>query len=64
MPDDPKKLQAAFYRSEPVRDWLRALSVADRRVLGYDIGLVEFGWPVGMPTHGTWTLGDPQYPRR
>ncbi|HME24409.1 MAG TPA: type II toxin-antitoxin system RelE/ParE family toxin, partial [Acetobacteraceae bacterium] len=22
---------------------------ADRRILGYDIGLVEFGWPVGMP---------------
>jgi len=25
------------------------LSAADRKVLGYDIGLVEFGWPVGMP---------------
>jgi phage-related protein len=25
------------------------LSTADRRALGHDIGLVEFGWPVGMP---------------
>jgi phage-related protein len=52
MADDPKRLPAAFYRSasgaEPVRECLKALS-ADRRVLGYDIGLVEFGWPIGMP---------------
>ena len=48
-----KRIPAAFYRSasgaEPVRDWLHALSAADRKVLGYDIGLVEFGWPTGMP---------------
>ena len=53
MPDDPKRLPAAFYRTErggePVRDWLKALSNADRRILGFDIGMVEFGWPVGMP---------------
>jgi phage-related protein len=53
MGDDLKRLPAAFYRSasgaEPVRDWLRELSSADRRILGYDIGLVEFGWPIGMP---------------
>jgi phage-related protein len=22
---------------------------ADRRILGFDIAVVEFGWPVGMP---------------
>jgi phage-related protein len=53
MSDTPKKLPAAFYRSvsgaEPVRDWLKALPATDRRLLGYDIGLVEFGWPLGMP---------------
>jgi phage-related protein len=53
MEDKPKRLEVAFYRSpngaEPVRDWLKGLSDADRRILGYDIGLVEFGWPVGMP---------------
>lgn len=51
--DTPKTLPAAFYRSqsgsEPVREWLKGLSDADRRRLGYDIGLVEFGWPIGMP---------------
>ncbi len=53
MQTDSKRLAAAFYRSaggaEPVRDWLKALSDVDRRALGYNIGLVEFGWPVGMP---------------
>jgi phage-related protein len=50
---EPKRLQAAFYRSsngvEPVRNWLKELHADDRRVLGFDIGLVEFGWPIGMP---------------
>lgn len=32
-----------------MRDWLKELSPADRRIIGYDIGLVEFGWPIGMP---------------
>lgn len=53
MTDDEKRLPAAFYRTaagtEPVREWLRGLSNDDRRLLGYDIGLVEFGWPIGMP---------------
>lgn len=54
MPDDPKKLPAAFYRtangSEPVREWLRGPSPEDRKTIGQDIALVEYGWPVGMPT--------------
>jgi phage-related protein len=53
LEEHSKTLPAAFYRSangaEPVRDWLKGLSDADRRTLGYDIGLVEFGWPLGMP---------------
>jgi phage-related protein len=48
-----KRIPAAFYRSatgsEPVREWLRSLSPEDRRILGHAIGVVEFGWPVGMP---------------
>ena len=48
-----KKLPAIFYRNsngtEPVRDWLKGLSDADRSIIGHDIGTVEFGWPVGMP---------------
>lgn len=48
-----EQLPAVFYRSalgtEPVRDWLRDLPVAYRRIVGFDIHLVEFGWPTGMP---------------
>lgn len=53
MTDALKRLRAVFYRSdkgvEPVRDWLKVLPVADRRIVGFDIAMVEFGWPVGMP---------------
>ena len=49
-----KRLPAAFYRTaagaEPVREWLRGLDREDRKAIGDDIRLVEFGWPVGMPT--------------
>lgn len=47
------KLSVKFYRSdahrEPVREWLRALDEADRKTIGDEIRLVQFGWPVGMP---------------
>ena len=60
MPGELKKLPAVFYRSpsgsEPVREWLKELSFADRRTVGQDIALVEFGWPVGMPV--CRSLGD------
>ncbi len=53
MAEGLKRIPAVFYRSanggEPVRDWLKSLSEADRRVVGFDIAVVEFGWPVGMP---------------
>lgn len=42
-----------FYRSEngnePVREWLRALGIEDRKSIGDDIKTVELGWPIGMP---------------
>jgi phage-related protein len=48
-----KRLQAIFYRTqagrEPVRDWLFTLSHDDRRAIGFDIGRIEDGWPLGMP---------------
>lgn len=53
MVDRSKKLQARFYEMpigrKPVREWLLDLDIADRRIVGYDIGTVEFGWPIGMP---------------
>ena len=60
-----KKIVAAFYRTpvgtEPVRDWLKALSSEDRGDIGQDIATVEYGWPVGMPVcrplgRGLWEV--------
>ena len=48
-----KKLPARFYRTtqgnEPVREWLKSLTPAERQVLGKDMQKVEFGWPLGLP---------------
>jgi phage-related protein len=45
---------AIFYRTqagnEPVRDWLKSMDREDRRRIGEDVKLVEYGWPIGMPT--------------
>lgn len=47
------KLEVRFFRSdsgnEPVRDWLKELSSADRKTIGEDIKTVQYGWPLGMP---------------
>ena len=52
--DDPDLiLKVVFYRTkagaEPVRDWLKALPLDARKLIGADIKTVQFGWPVGMP---------------
>ena len=48
-----KRLPAAFFvlpsGREPVREWLKVLPAADRKVIGEDIKDVEFSWPIGMP---------------
>jgi phage-related protein len=48
-----KRLPARFYRSpagrEPVRDWLRALPLADRKTTWRGCQGVEFSWPIGLP---------------
>ena len=53
MPDQLKPIPLAFYRStagrEPVREWLNELPRVDQKVIGRDIGKVQFGWPVGLP---------------
>lgn len=52
MSEQIKKIFASFYRSaggtEPVRDWLKDMADEDRRIIGFDIATVEFGWPIGM----------------
>jgi phage-related protein len=46
-------MPVAFWRSaagrEPVREWLRSLDKADRGVIGDDLRMLQFGWPIGMP---------------
>ncbi|QNT70587.1 type II toxin-antitoxin system RelE/ParE family toxin [Defluviicoccus vanus] len=60
-----KKIPARFYRSvggsEPVREWLKALDLRDRKAVGKDIQKVEYGWPLGLPvcrplTNGLWEV--------
>jgi hypothetical protein len=47
-----KRLPARFYRTssgrEPVREWLREMPVADRRIIGEDIKDVEFSLAGGF----------------
>ena len=53
LENEGKRVPAIFYRTEaggePVREWIKRLSVEDRKRIGEDIKTVEFGWPVGMP---------------
>lgn len=46
-------MEVVFYRTdsggEPVRDWLRGLTKAEKRTIGGDIKTVQYGWPLGMP---------------
>jgi len=60
-----KKLPAVFYATaggfEPVRAWLKDLGGNDRRIVGQDIAVAEYGWPVGMPIcrplgRGLWEI--------
>ncbi len=47
------RLRVVFFKTEmgnePVREWLKSLPKAERRVIGIDIKTVQFGWPLGMP---------------
>jgi phage-related protein len=46
-------MPVVFYRTarggEPVLDWLRALPVEDRRMIGRDLAVIQYGWPDGWP---------------
>ncbi|MCC6856991.1 MAG: type II toxin-antitoxin system RelE/ParE family toxin [Bryobacterales bacterium] len=47
------KIPLIFFRaaggSEPVREWLKGLDEAERRVIGKDLLRAQWRWPVGMP---------------
>lgn len=48
-----KYFPVVFFRTqsgnESVREWLKSLTVQERKVIGEDIKTVQFGWPLGMP---------------
>ena len=48
-----KIVQVYFFKqtsgAEPVREWLKCLPLEDKKIIGYDIKVVEFGWPLGLP---------------
>jgi len=50
---DTPVLRVVFFRTEsgrePVRDWLLELDKGDRKIIGEDVKLVQFRWPLGMP---------------
>ena len=50
---DRRVIQVVFYHTgahnQPVLEWLRELTPADRKIVGADLRTVELGWPVGMP---------------
>ena len=57
----PLKFWKSDAGNEPVRVWLSALPREDRRTVGRDIGIAQFGWPLGLPlcrslSGGLWEI--------
>lgn len=48
-----RPLAVVFFKTdmgnEPVREWLKALSKDECKVIGTDILTVQYAWPVGKP---------------
>ena len=48
-----RPLKVVFFKTdtgnEPAREWLKALSKEDCKVIGTDILTVQYAWPVGKP---------------
>lgn len=46
-------LNVVFFRTitgkEPVREWLLSLSQEQKKAIGTEIKVVQYGWPLGMP---------------
>jgi phage-related protein len=46
-------LSVKFFKTlsgnEPAREWLKSLSSGNKKIIGEDIKLVQFRWPLGMP---------------
>ena len=61
----PQKIPLIFFRtltgSEPVREWLKGLTEAERQAIGQDLLRAQWRWPVGMPLcrpmgNGLWEV--------
>lgn len=57
--------EVIFYRTdagnEPALDWFRALEPDERRIVGFDLRVLQLGFPMGMPLckslgDGLWEL--------
>src|SRR5215831_7651526 len=50
---EKQKIPLTFYRlasgREPVREWYKEQSKADRDAIGHDLGRVQWRFPIGMP---------------
>ena len=53
MKDNEIILQVVFFKTlngkEPVREWLLSLTDAQKKAIGTEIKVVQYGWPLGMP---------------
>lgn len=53
MDDDKMTLAVVFFRTlngnEPVREWLLSLPQEQKKAIGTEIKVVQYGWPLGMP---------------
>jgi hypothetical protein len=61
MAKRPQPIPLRFWRSsagkEDVRDWLVALSLEDKRIIGHDLSLGQFGWPLACHCAGRLVAG-------
>lgn len=48
-----KRVTAVFHKTptdkSPILEWLRNLPKEDKKKIGEDLMVAEFGWPLGMP---------------
>jgi phage-related protein len=48
-----RPLPVIFFRTasgnEPVREWLKRLPSDERRLIGEDLQVLQYRWPLGMP---------------
>lgn len=60
-----RPLKVVFFKTangnEPVREWLKALSQDDCKIIGTDILTVQYAWPIGKPlvdnlSDGIWEV--------